>query len=149
MTAAATKTNDPTTAVIEWFPMLEGIKFTHTWGGPVGMPRDWTRGGFRSRDPYRVRRRLQGPRCLDHQPRRQSAGWLDRRQAQCTRDPAACPETIPRLGARTTVFGRSAVDAGHISANRPGRENRTTKSEGRVHRRIPRKALISLAHLFP
>jgi len=20
--------------------MLEGIKFTHTWGGPVGMPRD-------------------------------------------------------------------------------------------------------------
>jgi glycine/D-amino acid oxidase-like deaminating enzyme len=28
-------------AVVEWFPMLEGIKFTHTWGGPVGMPRDW------------------------------------------------------------------------------------------------------------
>jgi glycine/D-amino acid oxidase-like deaminating enzyme len=27
--------------VVEWFPMLEGIKFTHTWGGPVGMPRDW------------------------------------------------------------------------------------------------------------
>src|SRR5215469_6561878 len=27
--------------VIEWFPMLEGIKFTHHWGGPVGMPRDW------------------------------------------------------------------------------------------------------------
>ncbi len=28
-------------AVIEWFPMLAGIKFTHFWGGPVGMPRDW------------------------------------------------------------------------------------------------------------
>jgi glycine/D-amino acid oxidase-like deaminating enzyme len=28
-------------AVIEWFPMLEGIKFTHAWGGPLGMPRDW------------------------------------------------------------------------------------------------------------
>jgi hypothetical protein len=27
--------------LVEWFPMLEGIKFTHTWGGPVGMPRDW------------------------------------------------------------------------------------------------------------
>ena len=26
---------------LEWFPMLEGIKFTHSWGGPVGMPRDW------------------------------------------------------------------------------------------------------------
>ncbi|MBI3978020.1 MAG: FAD-dependent oxidoreductase [Chloroflexi bacterium] len=25
----------------EWFPSLEGIAFTHHWGGPVGMPRDW------------------------------------------------------------------------------------------------------------
>ena len=25
----------------EWFPMLTGINFTHSWGGPVGMPRDW------------------------------------------------------------------------------------------------------------
>jgi len=28
--------------VIEWFPALEGIRFTHNWGGPVGMPIDWT-----------------------------------------------------------------------------------------------------------
>jgi glycine/D-amino acid oxidase-like deaminating enzyme len=27
--------------VVEWFPMLQGIRFTHSWGGPVGMPRDW------------------------------------------------------------------------------------------------------------
>ena len=27
--------------LVEWFPMLQGIKFTHSWGGPVGMPRDW------------------------------------------------------------------------------------------------------------
>lgn len=27
--------------VLEWFPMLQGIQFTHSWGGPVGMPRDW------------------------------------------------------------------------------------------------------------
>jgi len=26
--------------VVEWFPMLHGVKFTHAWGGPVGMPRD-------------------------------------------------------------------------------------------------------------
>lgn len=26
---------------LEWFPMLQGITFTHAWGGPVGMPRDW------------------------------------------------------------------------------------------------------------
>jgi len=25
----------------EWFPALKDYKFTHAWGGPVGMPRDW------------------------------------------------------------------------------------------------------------
>jgi glycine/D-amino acid oxidase-like deaminating enzyme len=29
-------------SVLEWFPSLEGIRFTHGWGGPVGMPIDWT-----------------------------------------------------------------------------------------------------------
>jgi len=28
-------------AVVEWFPSLEGVRFTHAWGGPLGMPRDW------------------------------------------------------------------------------------------------------------
>ncbi len=28
-------------SLIRWFPALEGIRFTHSWGGPVGMPRDW------------------------------------------------------------------------------------------------------------
>jgi glycine/D-amino acid oxidase-like deaminating enzyme len=27
--------------LLEWFPSLAGIRFTHAWGGPVGMPRDW------------------------------------------------------------------------------------------------------------
>jgi glycine/D-amino acid oxidase-like deaminating enzyme len=27
--------------VVEWFPMLRRVAFTHTWAGPVGMPRDW------------------------------------------------------------------------------------------------------------
>lgn len=25
----------------EWFPVLEGTRFTHAWGGPLAMPRDW------------------------------------------------------------------------------------------------------------
>jgi glycine/D-amino acid oxidase-like deaminating enzyme len=29
-------------SLLEWFPSLEGIHFTHGWGGPVGMPIDWT-----------------------------------------------------------------------------------------------------------
>jgi glycine/D-amino acid oxidase-like deaminating enzyme len=28
-------------SLVEWFPGLAGIRFTHAWGGPVGMPRDW------------------------------------------------------------------------------------------------------------
>ena len=27
--------------VREWFPPLAGVGFTHAWGGPLGMPRDW------------------------------------------------------------------------------------------------------------
>jgi glycine/D-amino acid oxidase-like deaminating enzyme len=26
---------------IDWFPMLKDVRFTHAWGGPLGMPRDW------------------------------------------------------------------------------------------------------------
>jgi len=29
-------------SLLEWFPSLTGIRFTHGWGGPVGMPMDWT-----------------------------------------------------------------------------------------------------------
>jgi glycine/D-amino acid oxidase-like deaminating enzyme len=25
----------------DWFPCLENTRFTHAWGGPLGMPRDW------------------------------------------------------------------------------------------------------------
>ena len=28
-------------SLVEWFPALAGIGFTHAWGGPVAMPRDW------------------------------------------------------------------------------------------------------------
>ncbi len=27
--------------VRSWFPSLAGVRFTHEWGGPLGMPRDW------------------------------------------------------------------------------------------------------------
>jgi glycine/D-amino acid oxidase-like deaminating enzyme len=25
----------------DWFPVLHDFRFTHAWGGPLGMPRDW------------------------------------------------------------------------------------------------------------
>ena len=37
-------------ALVEWFPMLAGIKFTHFWGGPVGVPRDWMPSVFFDRE---------------------------------------------------------------------------------------------------
>ncbi len=27
--------------VRDWFPVLRDVRFTHAWGGPLGMPRDW------------------------------------------------------------------------------------------------------------
>lgn len=38
--------HDPTHEMLrrqarEWFPALGGARFTHAWGGPLGMPRDW------------------------------------------------------------------------------------------------------------
>ncbi|MEJ7842140.1 MAG: FAD-binding oxidoreductase [Rubrobacter sp.] len=38
--------HDPTHELLrrtarEWFPVLENARFTHAWGGPLAMPRDW------------------------------------------------------------------------------------------------------------
>jgi glycine/D-amino acid oxidase-like deaminating enzyme len=38
--------HEPTHAMLEeqlvgWFPSLAGVRFSHRWGGPLGMPRDW------------------------------------------------------------------------------------------------------------
>lgn len=38
--------HEPTHAMLrrmveEWFPAVRGIGFSHAWGGPLGMPRDW------------------------------------------------------------------------------------------------------------
>jgi len=38
--------HEPTHAMLRdfvrtWFPMLGDVRFTHAWGGPLGMPRDW------------------------------------------------------------------------------------------------------------
>ena len=30
--------------LIEMFPALAGVRFTHSWGGPLGVPRDWYAG---------------------------------------------------------------------------------------------------------
>jgi glycine/D-amino acid oxidase-like deaminating enzyme len=28
-------------SLIDWFPSLRGLRFTHAWGGPIGVKRDW------------------------------------------------------------------------------------------------------------
>ncbi|WP_273887586.1 NAD(P)/FAD-dependent oxidoreductase [Rubrobacter naiadicus] len=28
-------------SLLDWFPQLAGVRFTHAWGGPLGMLRDW------------------------------------------------------------------------------------------------------------
>jgi glycine/D-amino acid oxidase-like deaminating enzyme len=39
--------HDPTHAMLRevfysWFPQLAQVRFSHAWGGPLGVPRDWT-----------------------------------------------------------------------------------------------------------
>jgi glycine/D-amino acid oxidase-like deaminating enzyme len=29
------------TQLVRWFPPLAGVRLSHRWGGPLGMPRDW------------------------------------------------------------------------------------------------------------
>ncbi len=41
--------DEPTHAMLrrmtrDWFPCLQNARFTHAWGGPLGMPRDWMPG---------------------------------------------------------------------------------------------------------
>ena len=42
----STTVHEPTHRMLQdnvraWFPMLKDVKFTHTWGGPLGWPRDY------------------------------------------------------------------------------------------------------------
>ncbi|MTD15553.1 FAD-dependent oxidoreductase [Nakamurella sp. YIM 132087] len=30
--------------LLEMYPVLQGVRFTHAWGGPLGIPRDWHAG---------------------------------------------------------------------------------------------------------
>lgn len=32
---------DLAAVLLEWFPQLGGVSFTHRWGGPIGVSRDW------------------------------------------------------------------------------------------------------------
>ena len=53
------------------FPALRGAAVTHTWGGPLGVPRDWYASvGLDADDRDGVGRRLRRRRRRDLQPRR-------------------------------------------------------------------------------
>ena len=28
-------------SLVDLFPVLRGVRVTHAWGGPLGVPRDW------------------------------------------------------------------------------------------------------------
>ena len=56
-------------------PQLDGIRFTHAWGGPLGIARDWHPSvDLGPGDPGRPRRWLRRRRRGRQQPRRPHAG---------------------------------------------------------------------------
>jgi glycine/D-amino acid oxidase-like deaminating enzyme len=53
--------------VLEWLTMLQGVKFTHAWGGSVGMPRDWmAHDTFRSCNQHCYGARLHWTGCFNY-----------------------------------------------------------------------------------
>ena len=58
----------------EMFPVLEQARFTHAWGGALGIPRDWVASvGLDRGDRSGLGRRLRRRRRRHHQPRRPHA----------------------------------------------------------------------------
>jgi len=68
----------------ELFPALGTARFTHTWGGPIGVPRDWFSSVGLDKTQAWAGQALRRRRRLDHQPRRPHAVRPHRRQRQAT-----------------------------------------------------------------
>ncbi len=67
------------------FPVLADAKVTHTWGGPLGVPRDWCASvGLDPATGARLGGRLRRRRCLHHEPGRADPRRPDPRHRTAT-----------------------------------------------------------------
>ena len=130
----------------EWFPALEGVRFTHNWGGPVGMPMDWTpavrfdpgrklafAGGYTGQgvSTANLAGQLLAAMTADRQTGFESLPFVNRRS------PNWIPEPLRWLVVRYMQGALERIDEAAESG--PARTARR-----RSHRPIPRKTLSDL-----
>ena len=106
--------------VRSWFPMLRDVKFTHTWGGPLGWSRDWMPTmRYDAAESVAIAGGYTGTGVATAN----LAGWLladliQRRDTELTRLPMAShtprnwePEPLRYLGVRFVQRGFEKLDA--------------------------------------
>ena len=110
----------------EWFPALEGARFTHAWGGPLAMPRNWM--PTMSYDPSEgiaTARRLHGAGRGHREPLRPDAGGPDPRSEHRCCQPSHRQPQAALLGARTlALVGRQVRAARPLEGGRSRRADR-------------------------
>jgi glycine/D-amino acid oxidase-like deaminating enzyme len=124
--------------LVELFPALSGVEITHTWGGPLGVPRDWfasvgldPRTGMAWAGGYVgdgvATTNLAGRTLSDLITGRQSEltalPWVNHRSRRWE------PEPLRWIGANATLRGMSAADA---AEERTGRASRLPQVLGRL-----------------
>ena len=109
-------------------------RFTHAWGGPLGMPRDWhpTMAFDRAtgdRDGARVRR----SRRVDDEPRGADAGRPDHGPSSRTRRSCRWSTTARARGRSSRSAGSAfATRSGHSAGSTPRRTGRRSRRPARA-----------------
>ena len=117
--------HDPTHEMLRgmlrrWFPSLRDIGFTHAWGGPLGMPRDW-----HPTIAYDPRTGIAGARgYIGHGV--STANLAGRTLAELIRGEETERTTLPLVNHRSRSWGRSR-SAGSACATRSGRWGGSTR----------------------
>jgi glycine/D-amino acid oxidase-like deaminating enzyme len=112
----------------EWFPVLKDVNFTHSWGGPLGMPRDWMPSiGYRPSDGFAWARGYTGQGVATaNLSGRILADLIGGRDTDLTHlppvnyeNPAWEPEPLRWLGIRFVQSGYAELDRRAEETGRP------------------------------
>ena len=107
--------------LVEMLPPVAGARFTHAWGGALGIPRDWVASVGLDRGT--------GPGLGGRLRRRR------RRYDEPGRPDAAGPGARPRHGADPAALGRAPLPSLGAGAAALARRQRGTARDGRRRRR--------------
>ena len=125
--------------LIGMFPALADVTFTHSWGGPLGVPRDWHAGvGLGPGHRLRLGRWLRRRRGRHGESGRPHAGRPDHPDAVRDRRAALGRTPIPQVGAGATALPRGQHRPTGDGFRRSTRDqDRSTFLDGKGLRPLP------------